>query len=78
MHIQPIKYKIFIRKGELPPCDPQIVYMHIFWQKGDWNCAFMVPQNTHSLKKEKLPFCDHQKSYISVNLDQKGPEIMRI
>ena len=25
-----------------------------------------------------MPPCDHQKSYISVNFDQKGPEIMHI
>ena len=35
----------------------------------------------HILKKKKkkkkkvLPPCDHQKSYISVDLDEKGPEI---
>ena len=30
------------------------------------------------LRKEGLPHCDHLKSYISVNLDQKGHEIMHI
>ena len=33
----------------------------------------------HILKKKKkkkvLPPCDQQKSYISVDLDEKGPEI---
>ena len=28
------------------------------------------------LRKELLPPCDHQKSYISVNLEQKGPETL--
>ena len=30
------------------------------------------------LRKEGPPPCDHQKSYISVNLDQKGTEIMKL
>ena len=36
------------------------------------------PQNTYSLMKRRAALCDHQKSYISVNLDQKRPEIMQI
>ena len=28
------------------------------------------------LRKERLPPCNHQKSYISVNLDQKRTEIV--
>ena len=27
--------------------------MYKFWQKRDWNCAFMVPPNTHSLMKRR-------------------------
>ena len=38
----------------------------------------MVPQIHILLWKEGLLPCNHQKLYISVNLDQKGPEIMHI
>ena len=48
MHIYPTKYKIFLGKGALPPCNPpNRVYVYI-WQKRGWKCAFMVPKNTDS------------------------------
>ena len=44
--------------------------MYKFWQKRDWNCAFMALQNTHSLMKRRdAPL---QPPEISVNLDKKG------
>ena len=125
------KIQKFLRQGGTAP-----LQSHTFWQKRDWNCAFMIPQIHILLWKEGLPLqppdimyfcklrpkrawnykylarkiqnfprlnfnrkeseivhlwfpkinillrkegpppCDHQKSYISANLDQKGTEIM--
>ena len=47
--------------------------MYKFWQIFNFS-----PQIHILLWKEGLPPCNHQKLYISVNLDQKGPEIMRL
>ena len=62
--------------GRFPLASPKIVYVRInFDRKGTENCHLCFPK-IHSFKQKKgLPPCDHQKSYISVNLDQKGPEI---
>ena len=38
----------------------------------------MVPKYTFSYEKEGFPNCNHEKSYISVNLDWKEPEIFPI
>ena len=72
MQIWPTKYKIFLGKG---PCHPQ--NRIILTEKGLKLCIYGSP-NTHSLIKRRVAPCNHQKLYISVNLDQKGPEIMHI
>ena len=47
-------------------------------EKGLKLCIYGSPGIHILLWNEGLPPRNHQKLYISVNLDQKGPEIMRI
>ena len=62
--------KIFLGKGALPPCNPQIMYFCKFTPKG--------PEILHiKLTKFNCPLAT-PKSYISVNLGKKGPEIMHV
>ena len=50
----------------LPPCNPQNrIYTHKFWQKRDWKLWIYGSQKCILLRKEVMPPCDHQKSYIS-------------
>ena len=65
----------FLRQGGAAPCNH--IRIH-FDRKGTEILHLCFTRNTHSLMKRKAAPCDHQKLYISVNLDQKGPEIMRI
>ena len=47
-------------------------------EKGLKLCIYGSPEIHILLWNEGLPPRNHKKLYISVNLDQKGPEIMRI
>ena len=47
-------------------------------EKGLKLCIYGSPEIHILLWNEELPPRNHQKLYISVNLDQKGPGIMRI
>ena len=63
----------FRSPGQGSPCNPQnCIHTYNFWQKGDWNCEFMVPLDTHSVMKRREPPCDHRKSHISV-ISEKMP-----
>ena len=53
--------------------------MYKFWQKRDWNCALLVPPNTHSFMKRRAAPCNHQKIYTKKGLKlcvRKGTEIV--
>ena len=61
MHIQLAKYRIFLGKGALPPCNPPNgMYVQIVTEKGlklFWFPQMILPW------KGGLPPCDHHKSY---------------
>ena len=79
MHIYLTKYKIFLRHGGAAPTQPPKMCMRIYFdRKGAEIVRLWFPKIHILLRKEQLPPCDHWKSYISVNVDQKGPEIMHI
>ena len=64
------KLQHFLRKGDAALLQPPKWYVrptYKFWQKRDWNCAFVVPLIHILLWKGGLPPCDNQKSNISVN-----------
>ena len=57
---------------------PPKSYIRIHFDgKGTQIMHLWFPEIHILLKKEVLLPCDHQQSYISVDLDQKGPEIMK-
>ena len=61
-----------------PPLLPNRVCVYILTEKGLKLCKLWFPKIHILFRKEVLPPCDHLKSYISVNLDLKGPKIMHI
>ena len=74
MHIWVTKYEIFLGKGVA--CNHQNrIYVYILTEKGLKFSIYGSPKHILSWKGG-LPTCDYQKSYISVNSDYKGPEIM--
>ena len=46
------KIQNFLRQEGAAPLQP---HTYTFWQKRDWNCAFMVPQYTVSYEKKSCP-----------------------
>ena len=72
MQIKLIKYKIFLGKGAVPLAPPKS-YICINFDR-----FLIFPPNTHSLMKRRAAPLQPPEIilYFSVNLDQKGPEIM--
>ena len=64
-----------IVNGTFHPCKPQIVCTCKLWQKRDWKLCIYVSQKYILLSKRRSAPLRPPESYISVNLDQKGPEI---
>ena len=70
-----------------PVCDRKKIYFCKFRPKRVWNYTlfeltkykiFFSPLDPRPVNtSHKRPLWDHQQIYISVNLDQKGPEIMQ-
>ena len=65
-------------RGRCPLAAPKSYKLINFDRKGTESVHLWFPKIHILLRKEGLPPCDHQKSYISVNLDQKEPKIMHI
>ena len=73
MYTELAKKKKFLRQGGTAPLQPTKSYIRInFGSKGTEIVHLWFPKIHILLWKEGLPPYSHQKSYISVNLDQKN------
>ena len=82
MHFGSPKYTFFYEKKGCPLVTTRKIRPKRAWnyalEKGPKLCIYGSPEIHILLWNEGLLPRNHQKLYISVNLDQKGPEIMRI